>query len=355
MDRRHQSADRSTHVHRARLRTYGRDVSCSVDLQPASCSDPIEDLSPSSTRSRSSPCTTGSQWILSATPPTASFIGTGDTAVPGNVDDPLLLRHGVKSKRWSVSRKAHPDPLRPGRLGGLSDQYLNQRRSLAPSRSCPSTRSATEGRPWCSPGRSTPSTHRSAEESEGTEEGKRQWWGPTRRRERAASRSRAIPRVTSCSSRWTGTSSSLPRGSSSSVRRRASRGSSAPTRSTRSAGSIPVRLPRTDLASVPLPLRWLVSNYGVHTPAALIHDWMIDTEPIPDRPLPAVRRPLFPIHAAGPRGALDPSMDDVVGRRPQDTLDEEPAVQGPAGGLDALGDRRIACSSRASSLDGPNS
>jgi len=36
------------------------------------------------------------------------------------------------------------------------------------------------------------------------------------------------------------------------------------------------RLPDgTDLASVPLPLRWLVSNYGAHTPAALIHDWMI--------------------------------------------------------------------------------
>jgi hypothetical protein len=42
----------------------------------------------------------------------------------------------------------------------------------------------------------------------------------------------------------------------------------------------PQRLPRTDLASVPLPLRWLVSNYGVHTPAALIHDWMIDDKPV---------------------------------------------------------------------------
>ena len=41
----------------------------------------------------------------------------------------------------------------------------------------------------------------------------------------------------------------------------------------------PERLPDTDLASVPLPLRWLVSNYGVHTPAALIHDWMIDEGP----------------------------------------------------------------------------
>jgi hypothetical protein len=41
----------------------------------------------------------------------------------------------------------------------------------------------------------------------------------------------------------------------------------------------PERLPQTDLASVPLPLRWLVSNYGVHTPAALIHDWMIDEGP----------------------------------------------------------------------------
>ncbi len=41
----------------------------------------------------------------------------------------------------------------------------------------------------------------------------------------------------------------------------------------------PERLPETDLASVPLPLRWLASNYGVHTPAALIHDWMITSGP----------------------------------------------------------------------------
>jgi hypothetical protein len=41
----------------------------------------------------------------------------------------------------------------------------------------------------------------------------------------------------------------------------------------------PERLRETDLASVPLPLRWLVSTYGVHTPAALIHDWMIDEGP----------------------------------------------------------------------------
>lgn len=41
----------------------------------------------------------------------------------------------------------------------------------------------------------------------------------------------------------------------------------------------PERLRDTDLTSVPLPLRWLVSNYGIHTPAALIHDWMIDEGP----------------------------------------------------------------------------
>jgi Protein of unknown function (DUF1353) len=42
----------------------------------------------------------------------------------------------------------------------------------------------------------------------------------------------------------------------------------------------PERLPETDLASVPLPLRWLASNYGIHTPAAVIHNWMIDEEPV---------------------------------------------------------------------------
>ena len=31
----------------------------------------------------------------------------------------------------------------------------------------------------------------------------------------------------------------------------------------------------TDLASVPTPLQWLVSRYGVHTPAALVHDRFI--------------------------------------------------------------------------------
>lgn len=32
---------------------------------------------------------------------------------------------------------------------------------------------------------------------------------------------------------------------------------------------------RTDLTSVPAPLTWLVSPYGVHTPAALLHDRLI--------------------------------------------------------------------------------
>lgn len=34
-------------------------------------------------------------------------------------------------------------------------------------------------------------------------------------------------------------------------------------------------LDRTDLASVPRPLRWFVNAYGVHTPAALIHDRLV--------------------------------------------------------------------------------
>lgn len=37
----------------------------------------------------------------------------------------------------------------------------------------------------------------------------------------------------------------------------------------------PQTLPTTDLATVPGPLRWLVDRYGVHTPAALIHDRLI--------------------------------------------------------------------------------
>lgn len=36
--------------------------------------------------------------------------------------------------------------------------------------------------------------------------------------------------------------------------------------------------PDTDLASVPGPLRWFLSSYGVHTPAALIHDRLIPTD-----------------------------------------------------------------------------
>ena len=44
----------------------------------------------------------------------------------------------------------------------------------------------------------------------------------------------------------------------------------------------PATLPVTDLASVPQPLRWFVSQYGSHTPAALIHDRLIGvTPPIP--------------------------------------------------------------------------
>lgn len=38
----------------------------------------------------------------------------------------------------------------------------------------------------------------------------------------------------------------------------------------------PDALPTTDLASVPTALRWFVSPYGLHTPAALIHDRLID-------------------------------------------------------------------------------
>ncbi len=36
--------------------------------------------------------------------------------------------------------------------------------------------------------------------------------------------------------------------------------------------------PETDLASVPGPLRWFVNSYGLHTPAALIHDRLIPTD-----------------------------------------------------------------------------
>lgn len=37
----------------------------------------------------------------------------------------------------------------------------------------------------------------------------------------------------------------------------------------------PDSLPVTDLTSVPGPLRWFVSRYGVHTPAALLHDYLL--------------------------------------------------------------------------------
>lgn len=37
-------------------------------------------------------------------------------------------------------------------------------------------------------------------------------------------------------------------------------------------------IPRTDLASVPRALRWFVNSYGIHTPAALIHDRLIGEE-----------------------------------------------------------------------------
>lgn len=41
----------------------------------------------------------------------------------------------------------------------------------------------------------------------------------------------------------------------------------------------PATLPVTDLTSVPQALRWFVSQYGTHTPAALIHDRLVDAEP----------------------------------------------------------------------------
>lgn len=41
----------------------------------------------------------------------------------------------------------------------------------------------------------------------------------------------------------------------------------------------PATLPVTDLTSVPQSLRWFVSQYGTHTPAALIHDRLIGVSP----------------------------------------------------------------------------
>lgn len=46
----------------------------------------------------------------------------------------------------------------------------------------------------------------------------------------------------------------------------------------------PADLPETDLASVPVFLRWFVSSYGRHTPAALIHDHLIGVDP----PIPGI-------------------------------------------------------------------
>jgi hypothetical protein len=59
------------------------DVSCSVDQQPASCTDPIEGLTSGQHAFLVSlPYDWDLTWILSATPPTATFVGTGDTAAP---------------------------------------------------------------------------------------------------------------------------------------------------------------------------------------------------------------------------------------------------------------------------------
>ena len=45
----------------------------------------------------------------------------------------------------------------------------------------------------------------------------------------------------------------------------------------------PATLPTTDLTSVPGPFRWFVSPYGLHTPAALLHDRLVGAE-APDFP-----------------------------------------------------------------------
>jgi hypothetical protein len=46
----------------------------------------------------------------------------------------------------------------------------------------------------------------------------------------------------------------------------------------------PKRLNKTDLVSVPMPLRWFVGRYGIHTPAGLIHDWLIPQPSDPEIP-----------------------------------------------------------------------
>ena len=40
----------------------------------------------------------------------------------------------------------------------------------------------------------------------------------------------------------------------------------------------PESLPTSDLTSVPGPMRWFVSPYGLHTPAALLHDRLVGAE-----------------------------------------------------------------------------
>jgi len=48
----------------------------------------------------------------------------------------------------------------------------------------------------------------------------------------------------------------------------------------------PAKLPTTDLASVPGPMRWFANTFGDHTPAALIHDYLIVEDPA-DEEVPA--------------------------------------------------------------------
>lgn len=45
---------------------------------------------------------------------------------------------------------------------------------------------------------------------------------------------------------------------------------------------------KTDLASIPGPLRWIVNTYGTHTPAALLHDKLITGPGTPEADRPSI-------------------------------------------------------------------
>lgn len=120
----------------------------------------------------------------------------------------------------------------------------------------------------------------------------------------------------------------------------------------------PGTLPTTDLASVPAVLRWFVGRYGVHTPAALVHDRPRSSDRLnlsPRRERQGCRF-LLPRHASGDWGEIAAPAPDVDRGHVRYAMAEpwlEAMVDRPLGDCGYCGNRGVFLRGSSAGVRGP--